>query len=191
MEQQGFLHVIYGCMFSGKTTRLYQLLKQYTIGGYKTILFSHMIEKSRSTRIIDDGSIKKIFIEELNSSTIIENDIKVIGIDEAQFFNQHIKDFIDINLLNNKIIIVSGLDGTFERKSFGYIHKLLPLAYKIEKLYAECEDCKTDPPDGIKLPAIFTFRTSTRKDLVVVEDCHYKPLCKYHYEVGNIIKKRK
>ena len=189
MEQQGFLHVIYGCMFSGKTTRLYQLLKKYSQQGYKTILYSHLNEKSRTNRITDDENFKKIFVEELNSSTIVNNDIKVIGIDEIQFFNDHIQDFIETNLLNNKIIIACGLDGTFERKPFGCIHKILQYAYQIEKLYADCEDCKTDPPNGEKLPAIYTFRTSSMQDLVVIEDCHYKPVCKYHYEVGNIIKK--
>jgi len=177
----GFLYIIYGCMFSGKTTRLLSLIKQYESLGYNTILYSHIYDEKRSTRIVDNEKILKNYVEELNTSIIINDDIKVIGIDEAQFFNEHIQDFIDMYLSKNKIIIVSGLDGTFERKSFGCIHNMIQLSDKIEKLYADCEDCKTDPPNGIKLPAIYTIRITPNKNLVDLKDC-YKPACRYHYE---------
>jgi thymidine kinase len=181
LAKPGILHIIYGCMWAGKTTRLKDLLYSYRGFGHKVIFFSHdRTDRSREKRINNPliKSLTPIYIEELNKDTIIENDIKVIGIDESQFFNERIIGFVIKYLELNKIIILSGLNGTYEAKTFGFVHNLVPYASEIEILHAECEECKKD---GITEDASFTARVSTNKDLVVIGDEHYMPLCANHY----------
>ena len=149
--ESGSLHIISGCMFAGKTTKLIQKLKEYTSLGYNTLFFSH--EKTDRERNRDNSTPKiiPIYIEELNKHTLIESYINVIGIDETQFFNQNIIDFVERQLFEFKrIIILSGLDGTYEGKPFGYIKELYQYAEKIDKLHARCDLCQNEGKMGAR-----------------------------------------
>lgn len=180
-EDIGILHIIYGCMFSGKTTRLKYLLNAYTVQkGYKTIFYSHdNTDRNRGNRKTTGQPMDIIYINELNKYTVIDDSIKVIGVDEAQFFNENIIEFVIKYLQLNKIIIISGLNGTFEAKTFGHVHSLFPYATKTDILTADCDICKAKGTTNY--PASFTARISNEKDLVVIGDDKYMPMCALHY----------
>jgi thymidine kinase len=176
--ESGSLHIITGCMYSGKTTKLNQMLHEYTLKGYKTTLFSHKDTDRERNRNSSFPQLTPEYIPELNKYTIIDRQIKVIGVDETQFFNQNIISFVETQLFEyNRIIILSGLDGTYEGKPFGFIRDLYQHA-TIEKLYARCDLCQDE---GTNNPALYSARISNDKDLVVTGDEKYMPMCLYHY----------
>jgi thymidine kinase len=181
-DNEGFLHIISGCMFSGKTTKLKELLGNYSLHkGYNTVLYSHdNTDRNRNNRVNPFSIPTNItYIVELNKYTIIDDNIKVIGIDEAQFFNENIIEFVHKYLRLHKIIIISGLDGTFEGKSFGHIHNLIQHAYKFDKLTARCNICISK--GDTNYPALYSARVSNNKELIVIGDDKYMPMCSLHY----------
>lgn len=173
IDSKGYLHIISGCMWAGKTTKLRNLLYDFTLKGYKSIFFSHdETDRNRETRS-DNPFGKSIpaitYIKELNKNTLIESDIKVIAIDECQFFNERIIEFVIKYLELQKIILLSGLNGTYEAKTFGFMHFLFPHAFKIEILHAKCNLCNK--------PASYTARISDSTELVEIGDDKYMALC--------------
>jgi thymidine kinase len=102
----------------------------------------------------------------------------VILINEGQFF----PDLYDVvtDMLNaGKKIYISGLDGDFERKKFGYMLDLIPLCDKVTKLTSLCSLCK----DGT--PGIFSLRLTQEKQQMIVGVDNYIPVCRKCYELNN------
>ena len=92
----------------------------------------------------------------------------VIGIDEGQFFDD-VVDFSEEMTNSGKVVVISALSGTFERKSFGKIAELVPKAEEIECLTAICMDCQKE--------ASFTMRTTSSKETTLIGGKeHYKPV---------------
>ena len=99
----------------------------------------------------------------------------VIAIDEGQFYPD-IAEFCDkLATDHTKQVLVSGLDGTFERKPFGNIHKLIPMSEKVHKLVAICQLCGED--------ASFSHRVkSENKEVELIGQQYYMPLCRHCYQ---------
>ena len=159
------IEIILGCMFSGKSTELLRRCNRYSAIDKNVLLINH----SKDTRT--DNSIKthrneKQYATKTNSlvSLINTKDFKeadIIGIDEAQFFTD-LYDFVVSAEKYNKIIIIAGLDGDFNRKPFGQLLECIPLCDSVEKLTAMDMTSK----DGT--PAIFTKRIVNNDSLVLV-----------------------
>ncbi len=137
------IQLILGPMFSGKTTELLRRLTRSKIAGKKTILIRNNIDK-RDHLTHDNkcnGNIEEKYISNLNE--INPTNFEVIGIDEGQFFKDL---YIYANKWanNNKIIIISALNGTSEQKPFEEITKIIPFAEEIDKLNAVCIKCGSD-----------------------------------------------
>ena len=116
----------------------------------------------------------KQMIEAISCTLLSEVEDKVshydvIGIDEGQFFDD-IVEFAEKMANSGKIIVIAALDGTFERKRFGRVIDLIPMAERVEKLDAVCMDCKE--------AAAFTKRLTTSKETEVIGGSEtYKPVC--------------
>jgi len=136
--------VIIGPMFSGKTTELFRRLKREMIAGKKTILFKYSNDtrynRGNLASSHDGKTLQAIPVTTLVSQDI-EDDVKVIGIDEGQFI-KGLVDFCDFHATQGRIIIVSGLDADFKRDSFERIIKLIPKAEHVIKLHSVCVQCK-------------------------------------------------
>lgn len=119
-------------------------------------------------------------LEEINNTL---DDYDVIAIDEGQFFHD-IVDNVEMFCNKGKIVIVAALDGTFERKPFGKILELIPIAEQIQKLSAVCFSCGKD--------ASYTKRMSDCKEIELIggEDI-YKPVCRNCFFKEENIKKPK
>lgn len=165
------LEIILGCMFSGKSTELIRRTNRYKAIGKKILLINHKNDTRTDSSVKTHSNIKEKAIKTskllplINSSNFTESD--VIGIDEAQFFDDLYEFVIEIEKFN-KTIIVAGLDGDFLRQPIGQILYLIPLCDEVTKLTAL--DMKSK--DGT--PAIFSKRIVKNSDQVVVgaEDCY-------------------
>ena len=170
--------IIVGPMFSGKTTELYRRIHRYKSIDKKVCIVNHCLDTRAEGISTHSGqeypavkidSLMNFFNSEYFKTT------KIIGIDEAQFFTD-LKEFIIASEKTNKIIIVAGLDGTFNREPFGKILETIPLCNKIDKLNALCMIRK----DGT--PAPFTKRLSNDDSIISIGSTDkYMAVCREEY----------
>ena len=173
----GTLELIIGPMFSGKTTRLINLQKQYGICDISCCVINHMLDKSYDDHLLcthDKQSTDCFNINNLQDifSLQIVDKYSVFLINEGQFF----EDILDIvpQLVEKygRKVYIFGLDGYFERKKFGNLLDLIPLADKVIKKTALCKLCK----NGKK--GIFTMRLTNDDKQIVVGSNIYIPVCR-------------
>ena len=167
------IEVILGPMFSGKSTELLRRIKRYQVSKKSVLVVKYLMdirysEKEMSTH---DKQMTAAFpCKKLSELELIYKNYDVIGIDEGQFFSDIIE-FSEKAANEGKIVIVAALDGTFQRKPFGNILELIPLAEKVCKLSAICAKCSNI--------ASFTFRTIESKEIEVIGGAEsYIPLCR-------------
>jgi|SRR3970040_167388 thymidine kinase len=176
----GWIEVIAGCMFSGKTEELIRRLRRAQIAKQNVKIFKPKIDTRFSENSIvshSEQSLPSILIDDVNKITGLSKDAQVLGIDEAQFFSP---DLIDIcnNLANNgKRVIVAGLDQDYRGIPFEPMPQLLAIAEYITKTLAICVVCGN--------PADKTQRKTTSSERVVVgasdiyearcRKCHFIP----------------
>lgn len=184
----GEVHVIVGPMFAGKTTALLRRIKSEGGTGRNVA----MIKSSKDTRYAKDfvvthdgvkfpcwvlpdlSSFRQKFGEEAYKK------LDVIGIDEAQFFEDLYDFCFKAADHDGKTVVVAGLDGDYLRRSFGSVLDIIPLADSVTKLTARCELC------GKK--AFFTLRKTkeTQTELIGGADL-YMPVCRQHYVNGQVV----
>ncbi len=151
----GFLHIIFGPMFSGKSTKLINEIN--TLKMYKKNIL--IINSNKDTRVqynfikthnnIQYNAIKLNDLDESKIASITKK-YDTVCIDEAQFFSNLIP-FIK-NLLQYDIhIIITGLNGDTNQNKFGYIIDLIPLANKIDKLSGICTLCNDGTPGDFSI----------------------------------------
>jgi thymidine kinase len=173
----GYLELILGPMFSGKTTRLIELYHQlYNTSNIKVINYSGDTRYHSSMLSTHDKvMIPCIFTNKLSDvceEKHLEN-IDVILINEGQFFPDLYEVVFNLVEVYKKRVYICGLDGDFKRKKFGALLDLIPICDKVIKLSAKCNTCKAD--------AIFSHRITTEKQQVVIGSDNYVPLCRTCY----------
>jgi thymidine kinase len=198
----GYLEIILGPMFSGKTSRLVEIYKQCKFCNISVAVINHSIDNRYDDELLsthDQVKIpciktEKLFDvwvdsisneEDLGVITIIKDKCKiqmsdVILINEGQFFPD-LLEFVNKLLTLGKKIYICGLDGDFERKKFGQILDLIPLCDKVHKLSSLCSLCK----DGT--PGIFSMRLTSEKEQTVVGSENYIPVCRICYYKKNVV----
>jgi thymidine kinase len=174
----GYLEIFIGPMFSGKTSKLIELYKQYSFCNIPLAVINH----SSDTRYDDTmlSTHDKVMIPCIQTSTLtrVTNDMDnfdVILINEGQFFDD-LYDFVVDMLKFNKKIYVSGLDGDFKREKFGKILDLIPLCDKVTKMTSLCSLCKNGTP------GLFSMRLTNEKEQMLIGSSNYIPVCRYCYE---------
>jgi thymidine kinase len=182
-ERRGWIEVICGSMFSGKTEELIRRLKRARIANLKVEIFKPSIDvRYDEVKIVshDENEIHSTPVDNSQKILLFANGVDVVGIDEAQFFDAEINRVCQI-LANQGIrVIVAGLDMDYLGKPFGQMPDLLAIADYITKLHAICVKCGNI--------ASFSHRTSAQGGQVLLgEKDIYQPLCRKHYfEVNNI-----
>ena len=158
---EGKVVVYFGPMFSGKTSSMFTCVDRYKYGKRRTAI----IKYAKDTRYSNQASSHDKRLREaipLMSDDLMNFDptpFEVIGIDEGQFFKDIAK--IAERWANmGKVVIVAALDANFERKPFGSILDLVPLAEEVHKCVGVCDRCGND--------ASFTERTIKSTDLEVI-----------------------
>ncbi len=172
------LHLIMGSMYSNKSTELIRTLLRYKAIG-KNIFCINSTKDTRTPSneiMTHDGiSIPACKATSLLKDTCVPYNTHVIGIDEAQFFDDLV-DFVNEQLSKKMIIIVAGLDGDYQQREFGDILKLIPIADSYQKVYSMCKICQ----DGT--PGSFTKRITNHENqqILVGASEHYISVCRKH-----------
>ncbi len=178
-ENNGYLELILGPMFSGKSSRLIQIIRKYRTLNQKILIVKPDLDKrySLESEIVTHDKIKEpcISCTKLNDIQNKINDYSIILIEEGQFF-EDIYDNV-IEWCKNKKVYIAGLNGDAKKELFGNLYKLLPHADEITFLSALCKVCN----DGT--PAIFTKKIITNNNIIEIggEDL-YTAVCRKHFE---------
>jgi thymidine kinase len=174
LKRTGSIEVIAGSMFSGKTEELIRRLKRAKIARLNVEIFKPAIDTRYSVAEVvshDENSILSTPVESSGNIMLLTGDVHVIGIDEAQFFDNGLIE-VSIALANMGIrVIIAGLDMDFKGKPFGPIPGLMAVADHITKVHAICMRCGD--------VAQFSHRLSSAEKLVLLgEKDEYEPLCR-------------
>lgn len=181
-NSNGFLELIIGPMYSGKTSTLIELYKQYTLSnmGICVINYAEDVRYDTTRMSTHDKTMidcyNTLILKDLleKKKELIENN-KVFLINEGQFFPDLFEIVVELVETQSKIVHVCGLDGDFQRNGFTNIMKLIPLADSVVKKMSICQMCK----DGTK--ALFSHRLSNETSVKVIGSDNYIPLCRKCY----------
>lgn len=176
-ERRGWVEVICGSMFSGKTEELIRRLKRVKIANLKVEIFKPAIDiRYDENNVVshDSNAIISNPVEHSQSILLLANDVDVVGIDEAQFFDEGIIDVCEKLALRGIRVIVAGLDMDYKGKPFGPMPQLLAIADYITKLHAICVKCGNI--------ANISYRKSAEDGQVLLgEKDTYEPRCRKCY----------
>ncbi len=143
-ERRGWIEVICGSMFSGKTEELIRRLKRARIANLKVEIFKPAIDvRYDEIKIVshDENAIQSTPIENSQTILLMAQDVDVVGLDEAQFFDEEISMVCDELALRGVRVIVAGLDMDYQAKPFGQMPFLMAKADFVTKLHAICVKC--------------------------------------------------
>lgn len=164
-------------MFSGKTEELIRRLKRAKFARQRVEIFKPAIDTRYSEEedvSHDSNSIASTPIDSSASILLFSSDKDVVGIDEAQFFDEGLVDVCNKLADNGIRVIVAGLDMDFRRVPFGPIPALLAIADEVTKVHAICVKCGN--------LAYATHRiTKSEKRVLLGEKADYEPLCRTCY----------
>jgi len=198
-KKSGYLELILGGMYAGKTKKLVEIYKQCKFCSIKVIVINHVFDNRYDEELLsthDKIKIKCVKTNKLmdlyteNTFELTENVIDdinfrnkfklmtsdVVLINEGQFFTD-LEEFVKKLLNKGKEIYVCGLDGDFERKKFGQILDLIPMCDKVYKLTSLCALCK----NGTR--GIFSKRITTETEQTIIGTDNYIPVCRKCYEI--------
>ena len=185
IHNTSYLEIIIGPMYSGKTSKLFEIYKQCKFCDIPVAVINHSFDKRYHETLMSNHD--KIMIpciqtnelalwyNENHPENLIVKNADVILINEAQFFHDLYEVVVDM-LKNNKKIYVCGLDGDFERKKFGRILDLIPLCDTVTKLTSLCSICKNGNL------AIFSMRITHETEQTVIGSENYLPVCRSCYD---------
>jgi len=177
-QEAGWIEVVCGSMFSGKTEELIRRLKRAKIAKMKVEIFKPAVDtRYDEVKVVshDKNEIISTPVQTSSNILLLANDVEVIGIDEAQFFDDELPEVCN-ELANRGIrVIVAGLDMDFQGKPFGPIPQILATAEYVTKVHAICMRCG-------KLAHI-SHRTVHNDKLVMLGETEsYEPLCRTCYQ---------
>jgi len=176
-KNRGWIEVVCGSMFSGKTEELIRRLKRAEYAKLKVEIFKPLIDTRYSEEEVvshDSTTIRSTPVESSGNILLLTGNVDVVGIDEAQFFDNNLVD-VCTQLANSGIrVIVAGLDMDYLGKPFGPIPALMAEAEYITKVHAICMHCGN--------LAQYSHRIAESDKLVLLgETNEYEPLCRVCY----------
>ncbi len=176
-DKRGWIEVICGSMFSGKTEELIRRLKRVKIANLKVEIFKPAVDiRYDEVKIVshDTNAIQSTPIDNSQKILLMANDVDVIGIDEAQFFDEEIANVCDELAYRGIRVIVAGLDMDFMGKPFGQMPFIMAKADYVTKLHAICVKCGNI--------ANYSYRKVPNEDQVMLgaKDV-YEPRCRKCY----------
>jgi len=179
---QGWIEVITGSMFSGKTEELIRRLKRARFAKQKVEIFKPRIEVRYSEEEVvshDDNAIHSTPVDSSANIIMLASGVEVVGIDEAQFFDDGLVDVCNQLSYSGVRVIIAGLDMDYRGNPFGPMPKLMSIAEYVTKVHAICVRCGN--------LAHYTHRLSEDDKLIVLGETDiYEPLCRVCYAKANI-----
>ena len=186
-HHQGRIEVICGSMFSGKTEELIRRMKRARFAKQKVEIFKPAIDVRYSDEDVvshDHNIIPSTPIDSSDSILLLSSDTDVVGIDEAQFFDNRLPDVCN-ELANRGVrVIVAGLDMDYKGVPFGPIPALCAIADDVTKVHAICVKCGA-------LAYVSHRLVANDKRVLLGETEEYEPLCRDCYRKTEEEKKKK
>ncbi|MEY3236014.1 MAG: hypothetical protein RI883_115 [Bacteroidota bacterium] len=178
-RMNGWIEVVCGSMFSGKTEELIRRLKRAQFANQKLLLFKPIIDDRYSEENVvshQGSSLKAIAVNDSREILQIWTNEMVVAIDEAQFFDEGIIEACNFLASKGVRVIIAGLDMDYLGVPFGPMPKLLAIAEYVTKVHAICVSCGN--------LAQFSHRTANEKEQVLVGATEkYKPLCRTCFNI--------
>ncbi len=179
-KKAGSIEVICGSMFSGKTEELIRRMRRAQFARQKVEIYKPCIDVRYSEDEVvshDSHSIPSTPIDSPASMLLLSSDVEVVGIDEAQFFDDTIVEVVQKLADRGVRVIIAGLDTDFLGKPFGPMPALMAIAEDVQKVHAICVKCGS--------PANHSHRLSKNDKLVVLgEKDIYEPLCRHCFNAA-------
>ena len=183
-ERRGWIEVICGSMFSGKTEELIRRLRRAHIANLRIGIFKPQTDKRYHPENIvshDENTLQSIPVPNAKAILAQVSMVDVIGIDEAQFFDEDLPAVCDTLALQGTRVIVAGLDMDYQRKPFGQMPVLLSKAEYITKLHAICMQCGQI--------ANYSYRKTGKSGQLLIGNMDiYEPRCRLCFEKGDLLK---
>ncbi len=181
-DKRGWIEVICGSMFSGKTEELIRRLRRAQYAKQKVEIFKPKIDTRYHVEHVvshDANEVKSTPVEASGNILLLANDVEVVGIDEAQFFDSELISVCNVLANSGVRVVVAGLDMDFSGKPFGPIPGLLACAEYVTKVHAICMNCGS--------LAQYSHRKVNDSNLVMLgETDSYEPLCRDCYKTYTI-----
>lgn len=175
--KRGSVEVIVGSMFSGKTEELIRRLRRAMFASLKVEIFKPAVDTRYSEDKVvshDEKSIMSTPVENASSILLLSSGVEVVGIDEAQFFDNSLIEVCTMLADNGTRVIVAGLDMDFSGKPFGPIPALMAVSEYVTKVHAICVRCGN-------LANYSHRKIKSDKVVVLGEKDIYEPLCRSCY----------
>lgn len=183
----GWIEVICGSMFSGKTEELIRRLRRAEFAKLNVEIFKPQIDVRYSEEEVvshDEKAIRSTPVDSSQNILLLSSDVDVVGIDEAQFFDDGLVEVCNALANRGLRVIVAGLDMDFRGKPFGPIPALLATAEYVSKVHAICVRCGC--------LANHSHRTTEEDKLVLLGETEsYEPLCRKCYQLEALSVKKK
>jgi len=184
--KSGCVEVICGSMFSGKTEELIRRLKRAQFANQKIAIFKPTIDNRYSDVDVVSHDLHSITSTPVDSPVkmlAVPDDVQVVGIDEAQFFDERIVDVVQALANRGVRVIIAGLDTDFLGKPFGPMPALMAIAEDVQKVHAICVRCGNLANHSHRLSASTKLVELGEKDV-------YEPLCRQCYNAAIAEQKR-
>ncbi|MEO8066413.1 MAG: thymidine kinase [Flavobacteriales bacterium] len=173
-QRKGWIEVICGSMFSGKTEELIRRLRRAEFAKQKVEIFKPGVDTRYDEVLVvshDSNRIRSTPVPSSSNLLLLASGIEVVGIDEAQFFDDGLPTVCE-QLANSGVrVIAAGLDMDFQGRPFGPMPQLMAMSEYVTKVHAICMRCGE--------LAAFSHRTNKSQELVLLgETDNYEPLCR-------------
>lgn len=176
-NHKGWIEVICGSMFSGKTEELIRRLNRARIARLRVEIFKPELDKRYDDVDVvshNENAIRSIPIQTSEQMLLYMEGVDVIGIDEAQFLDEHLPEVCNYMANQGIRVIVAGLDMDFQGNPFGPLPRLMAIAEDVTKVHAICVKCGD--------LAHYSHRTVVGNQLVMLGEMDsYEPLCRTCY----------
>lgn len=176
-NHRGSIEVICGSMFSGKTEELMRRLRRASIAQLNVEIYKPSIDTRYDDQNIvshDARSLESTAVENAQMILLLGSNADVIGIDEAQFFDESIEYVVAQLADDGKRVIIAGLDLDYRRTPFGSMPSLMAMADSVTKVHAVCMDCGG--------PANYSYRLTEEESQILLGELNdYRPLCRHCY----------
>ncbi len=185
-QRSGWIEVICGSMFSGKTEELIRRLKRAKIANQTVEIFKPKADtRYHENNVVshDANEIPSTPVENSSRILSLSEGVSVVGIDEAQFFDMELPDVCQSLALKGVRVIVAGLDMDYRGLPFGPMPNLLAVSEYITKVHAICQHCGNLATHSYRLVADETTVVLGEKD-------RYEARCRTCYHMGNILNLR-
>ena len=177
LKKSGSVEVICGSMFSGKTEELIRRLRRAQFAGQKIAIFKPKVDVRYSEDNVVSHDLKSVPSTAISNPTeifLMDSDVRVVGIDEAQFFDDTLIKVVQTLANRGVRVIVAGLDTDYLGQPFGPMPAIMAIAEEVQKVHAICVKCGN--------LANHSHRLTKDQNLVVLgEKDVYEPLCRDCY----------